>query len=259
MRTDMQPSIDYYNLEKKEKDSAISFILESLIRCREDLRLPSNKKIFDEDVNIYLAHLLLAFATASYHSLVGKYLSVYDSEIRELVEASRDHYVRYFIFKANADYLLIHLGIFQDLDGSIRFGRSTLGRSDRYFMQNAITYYEEAASYNQRIYRKRTAVKDVLLKLALYFSDYCDLLKRARREYFHFVNHFEDEEFKKFMGSVALYEKEMAVKELENQFLDLYLEWMKHPSRELEMRIRELTCQIRKSDPSFNFQLEIKK
>ncbi len=246
---------DYFNLLNKEKESAISFLLEALIRSREERRFPSNKKVFDEDVNIYLAHLLLAYSTSSYQDLVAKYLSAHDSEIRELVDGSRDRYVKYFIFKVNADYLLVHLGIFQDLDGVIRFGQRKIHRSERYFAQNAISYYEEAANYNQKIYRKKTAVKEVLLKLATYFDDYRNLLKQTRRDYFHFINHFEDGEFRNFASSVAQYEKELSLKELENSFLDLYSEWLKHPTKELEKRLRSLSDEIRKSDPEFSFKI----
>lgn len=248
-------SKDYFNLVNKEKESAISYLLESLIRCRGESAFPSNKKVYDEDVNIYLAHLMLAYATSSYQDLVAKYLSAHDSEIRELVEGARDRYVKYFIFKVNADYLLIHLGIFQDLGGVIRFGSRTVNRSERYFTQNAINYYQEAAIYNQKIYRKSTAVKDVLVKLADYFNDYRDLLKRTRRDYFHFMNHFEDGEFEKFMHSVAKYENEFAERELENKFLDLYSEWMRTHSHTVESKLREVVNEIRKLNPKFSFQI----
>ncbi|MBI4971807.1 MAG: hypothetical protein HZC17_08255 [Candidatus Omnitrophica bacterium] len=248
-------SKDYFNLLNKEKESAISYLLEALIRSREENHFPSNKKIYDEDVNIYLAHLLLAYATSSYQDLVAKYLSAYDSEIRELVDSARDRYVKYFIFKVNADYLLIHLGVFQDLGGVIRFGSRSVNRSERYFAQNAISYYQEAANYNQKIYHKKTAVKDVLEKLADYFDDYRDLLKKTRSHYFHFMNHFEDNEFKNFTNSIASYEKEFSRKELENKLLDLYLEWKKKPTPELESLIRIVVGEIQKMDPVFRFQI----
>ena len=246
---------DYFNLVNKEKESAISYLLEALIRSRGENAFPSNKKIFDEDVNIYLAHLMLAYATSSYQELVAKYLSAHDSEIRELVEGARDRYVKYFIFKVNADYLLIHLGIFQDLGGVIRFGARSVNRSEKYFAQNAINYYQEAANYNHKIYRKKTAVKDVLIKLASYFDDYRDLLKKTRSQYFHFMNHFEDGEFRIFMNSVVKYEKEAKQRELENKFLDLYSEWKKHHSLELEIRLREIAEEIRVLNPAFSFHI----
>ncbi len=248
-------SKDYFNLENKEKESAISYLLEALIRSRSENNFPSNGKVYDEDVNIYLAHLLLAYATSSYQDLVAKYLSAYDSEIRELVDSARDRYVKYFIYKVNADYLLVHLGIFQDLGGTIRFGTRSVNRSERYFAQNAVSYYQEAANYNQKIYRKKTAVKDVLVKLADYFEDYRGLLKKTRSQYFHFINHFEDSDFKKFTNLLEKYEKDLGQRELENRLLDLYSEWMKHPSRELELKIHETAEEIKRLDPAFSFHI----
>ena len=248
-------SKDYFNLLNKEKESAISYLLEALLRSRGQSEFPSNKKIFDEDVNVYLAHLMLAYATSSYQELVAKYLSAHDSEIRELVDGARDRYVKYFIFKVNADYLLIHLGIFQDLGGVIRFGSRAVNRSERYFARNAVSYYQEAANYNQKIYRKKTAVKDVLVKLADYFDDYRDVLKKTRSQYFYFMNHFEDGNFKNFMSSVAQYEKEASQRDLENKFLDVYLEWKQNPTPELEMKIRAIAEEIRKTDPAFSFKI----
>ncbi len=245
----------YFNLDKQEKESAISFLLESLIRSRNSSVTPSNKNGFDEDVNVYLAHLMLAFATQTYQTMVAKYLSIYDSDIRMLIENSNDRHVRYFIYKANADYLLIQLGVFQNVKGTIRFGQLKIEQPEEYFTQNAINYYQEAAIYNQKIYRKKTAVKDVLIKIADHFDDYRDLLKQTRRDYFHFMNQFQDDDFKHFVGSLEKFEQDIEYKELMNEFLDLYAKWLEDSNPDLVARIHVLIEAIKQKDPAFNFLL----
>jgi len=247
----------YFNLDTQTKESALAYLLEALLRSREESKLTANKEsAVDEDVNVYLAHLLLAFATHSYQEMVSKYLSGYDSDVRELAEEANDRHIRYFILKSNADNLLINLGVFQNLKRTIRFGGMTVSRSEKYFAENAIAYYQEAADCNQRIYRKRTAVKEVLLKLAANFEEYKELLKSTRKDYFNFLNRFQDTEFNAFLGSIAIYEKELEIKVLVNEFLDLYLKWLKEPNEVLELNIRELAQRIKRRDPQFSFELQ---
>jgi len=145
----------YFDFSKEEKDYAIRFLLDAVIRSRGNCNLPSNREVYDEDVNIYLAHLLFAISTSAYQKLVKKYLVFYPSDLTNLVDTADDNYIRYFIYKINADNLLVHLGVFQDLSQNMHLEQSLCPRSEDQFKEAARAYYEQAAIYNQRIYRKK--------------------------------------------------------------------------------------------------------
>lgn len=246
----------YFDISKDEKDRAIRFLLDAVIRSRGNCGFPSNTRDYDEDVNIYLAHLLFAISTSTYQKLVQKYLAVYESDLLNLVEHADDNYIRYFIYKINADNLLIHLSLFQDFMKKMNQRKQIYIRTEQQFCEAARIYYEQAALYNQRIYRKKTAIGEVLRKLAKNFDLYCSVLQVTRKDFFHFANRFKDLEFTGFVEHMNRYEKDALIKEKQDAFLDLYHEWMKDKGNtDLAAKINQLCEQISQLDPNFKFRL----
>ncbi len=246
----------YFDFSKEEKDYAIRFLLDAVIRSRGNCGMPSNYKDYDEDVNVYLAHLLFAVSTSTYQKLIQKYLVIYPTDLVNLVENADDNYVKYFIYKINADNLLVHLSVFQDLMRNMNMKNNLCGKNEEQFSQTARSYYEQAALFNQRIYRKKTAVGDVLDKLARHFDQYCLILQVTRKDFFHFANRFKDLEFSEFIRNMNDYERNVVLKEKQDTFLDLYQEWVKNKNDEsLRERINKLCEEIHQLDSQFQFHV----
>lgn len=247
---------NYFDLSKQERDSAISFLLNSLLKAREVCHQPSNKKTFDEDVNVYLAHLLFANSFSDYQEMVNKYLTINVSELMELLEQHPDKVTRYFIYKINADYLLVHLGIFRDLNPSHPY---PFKKSEKQFVEMGQDYYDQASTCNHQIYRKKTAVGDVLHKLASNFQNYQEILKLVRDDFFHFVNwiHAHEESQKKVIVEPPLIEAPdtASLEQKQNEFLDIYGEWLNTKSEELIPVLIRLVEDLRRLDPKFGFDL----
>ncbi len=241
----------YFDMTKQERDSAIRYLLGAIIKCRRDSNFPSNYYTFDEDVNVYLAHLLFAVSLPEYHEMAEPYLSLDTSDILKWVRATEDRTIRYFIFKVNADHILIHTGVFDDLTRRPR--QAFFKRSGRHFRELAQLYYDQAAVYHNRIYRKKTGVGDVLEKLSRYFDAYQELLRTVRREYFDFVTNFRDQVFHHFMGEFRQYEVEHQKKSKMDQFLDLYAQWLETKNPVLERKITALVGELKNLDPAFGF------
>jgi hypothetical protein len=244
----------YFDISKQERDSAIRYLLQTVISSRGESKFPSNYYTYDEDVNVYLAHLLFAVSLPEYHEMAEPYLSTDTSDILRWVRATEDRTIRYFIFKVNADHLLMHTSIFNDL--TAKKPKKLFSRSDKHFLEVAKLYYEQAAAYHKKIYRKKTGVGDVLTKLSHYFEDYQGVLKHVRREYFHFVNSFKDNAFDEFVGEVSTYESSTTLKEKMDLFLDLYGQWLESKNPILVNEITQLVAQIKQVDPGFDFNLE---
>jgi len=243
----------YFDIPKQERDSAIAFLLDALLKSK----IASGKKAArvddsDEDVNIYLAHLLFAASLPDYQKTIQRYLSASVSEMTELVEENDDRIVRYFIYKVNADHLLVHLGIFQDLDSSL----STFGKSERQYASMAQNYYQQAMDYNHRIYRRQTAIGSVLEKLALGFERYQKILRFTRRDFFHFENHFRDDGFMKFCNDVKKYEHDLAATGVRDRFLDCYLEWKRTKDPNVRLRLVRAVGEMKNIDPDFEFRID---
>lgn len=247
----------YFDFSKEEKDHAIRFLLDAVIRSRGTCGLPSNERDYDEDVNIYLAHLLFAVSTSAYQKLVEKYLALYPSDLLNLVEHTDDNYIKYFIYKINADNLLVHLSVFQDLMQRMNSRTNIIGITEHQFFEAARSYYEQASHYNQRIYRRKTAVGDVLAKIARHFDSYCLILQVTRKDFFHFSNRFKDHEFSEFVSEMSDYERGVLLKAKQDAFLDLYMSWIKDQNNsELRTRVNELCEEIGHLDPDFKFHIK---
>lgn len=242
----------YFDIPKQERDSSISYLLNALLKSRASCRLASNEDHFDEDVNIYLAHLLFAASLPDYQNAIQRYLSKNVSEISELIDRNEDRIIRYFIYKVNADHLMIHLGIFQNLENA----RHLYGKTERQFASMAQNYYKQAATYNQKIYRRETAVGSVLEKLADGFSQYQTILRNVRKDFFHFSNHFQDEPFQKFCSDVTRYEQEVRRNTAIDQFLDSYAKWVKDKGTVAKFGLLRRAKRLQTIDPQFNFRFD---
>ncbi len=243
----------YFDIPKQERDSAIAYLLEAILKSK--IACSKNNSIelnWDEDVNIYLAHLLFAASLPDYQQAIRRYLSVNVSDMAELLEENDDRIVRYFIYKVNADNLLIHLGIFHEVDAA----KSAFQKSEKQFASMGQNYYQQAAEYNQRIYRRDTAIGSVLEKLSQHFLWYQRVLHHARKEFFHFSNQFRDTEFVNFCDKLSSYEHKAKVSEAMDRFLDQFALWKGHKDRETYTKLTQIAEELKKLDPAFSFDLD---
>ena len=70
-----------YSLEDQESVPTFHFMLKCLLYSRLQTGLVSNRDYYDEDVNVYMAHLLQAFINPDYIDRVKPHLSQYDSDV----------------------------------------------------------------------------------------------------------------------------------------------------------------------------------
>ena len=241
----------YFDVTTQERDSAIRYILGSIINARNQANFPSNYYLFDEDVNIYLAHLLFAMSLPEYHEMAEPYLSIETSDVLQMVRQTEDRTIRYFIFKVNADHMMIHTAIFDDLGKKNQY--RFFNRPAQHYQGLAKLYYDQAAAYHKRIYRKQTGIGEVLEKISRYFDQYQSVLKIAKRDYFNFINHFRDQAFSQFMTEVKDYEKEALSKLKMDTFLDVYGRWLDTKDPALEPQILRASEELKYLDPQFQF------
>src|SRR2546430_15983052 len=88
------------------------FMMNCILYSRIETGLESNGGGYDEDVNVYLAHLLQSFGDPAYVDNSRKYLSKYDAEVFQRLATCSDARLKYMIYKTNADFLLVSVGIF---------------------------------------------------------------------------------------------------------------------------------------------------
>lgn len=239
-----------------DKNEAIRVLQDCFVDAREKISFPTNSKIFDEDVNVYIAHLLCSYAMPNYTYVSEQYISVDSEAVHMMVSMAEDDYSRYFIYKVNADNLLLHIALFKDLPAisGVRFKSVT--EYESFFSDLAKEYYREAAKYNRKVNKRKTALGDVLLKVVKYFKLYGRAVHAVRKDYYFFYNYFDDGDFQEFATELYACEKEMLFQKKQDRFLGLYAKWLKTRSKRLRSMIDKLCDELHALDETFLFKIQ---
>lgn len=216
---------------------------------------PSNHDFYDEDVNVYIANLLCSFMNPDYHRRAKKFISRYDSKLFEKIKDSSDVRLKYTIYKTNADFLLISIGIFKNPEsGPVPVQLSH--RSEEAHMGRGKAYYQFAYSYSQSMFRKPTAISEVLEKLSRGFENYVEILSHMRGEYFNILDSLSNGEIYHLERSIDKYKTNEELKTLQDRFLDVYSEYQKTRDPNLKVELERLVKIIQNIDESFYFKID---
>jgi hypothetical protein len=238
------------------------FMMKCLLYSRMETGLVSNKDYYDEDVNVYIAHLLNSFINPGYVERARSFLSKYDTEVFRRLGESRDARLKYTLYKTNADFLLVSLGIFDNPAACAGPAESIPGppRGDSRPVEAADlgrgrSYYRFAYSYSQQIHGRNAAVTDVLEKLSVGFDKYLRVLAHMRGEYLNLVRSLSRGEIYHLERVVNESAREDSIKGKQDELLDLYLEWKRTRGGDLRTRMSKLQEEIRSLQPDFRFEV----
>ncbi len=242
---------------QREVEPTFFFMLNCLLYSRLEKGYPSNQEFYDEDVNVYLANLLCSFMKPEYHRRARAYLSPYDTSLFEKIENSTDTRLKYTIYKTNADFLLISIGIF-DNAASRRPDAAQLFRStEEASMGRGKAYYHFAYTYSQSAFKKSAGITDILEKLSLGFERYAEILSHMRGEYFNILDRLSDGEIYHLERSVDRGKATRQLAELQDRFLDAYSEYLRTKDPDLRRQVEDLVRKIRLLDGSFDFHMDV--
>jgi hypothetical protein len=240
------------------------FMMRSLLHSRIDTGM-TEEDSEEEDVNVYLAHLLQSFQDPVYLEGAKPYLHRYDHEVFSRLEASTDARLKYKIYKTNADFLLISIGVFDNPTQTLlnRAGRGSKGGnralpepSEEATMGRGRSYYHFAYEYSQLLSSRHPAVTDVLEKLARGFDRYAQILAHLRGEYLDLVHQLSQGEIYHLERSVNRDQMSERLREAQDAFLDAYATWKRTGEDTDREALAGAAEALRKLDPSFAFDLE---
>ena len=151
------------------------FLMEQLLEARRESMFPTNGAGPDEDVNVYLSHLLAGFLTGHHDPRVrwgaGALLL---PPAKDLGRAARAGW-----YRANADHRLLYLGLMDRGDGlrrrPIHFGMSAQETRDR-DLTTGSRCFAMAANLLEGRGRNNVGLVEVLRKLEENFEDYVHVL-----------------------------------------------------------------------------------
>lgn len=247
----------YFSLSSEDREAAIYFLLESILKAKDQSHDLTRMLSFDEDVNIYLAHLLFAISLPEYHDMADPFLSTNSHEVFEWVRETEDPMLRYFIFKVNADHLLVQSTIFNpDPQLAKRFSlKQDIPEEKSEERLAAILYYNQASRCHAGVYDKKTGVGEVLGKIAGQFDVYRKILANVKEDYFKFIECFREQAFQHFLVKLSGYEKDHLREIKMEQFLEAYQGWLSTKAPELKNKILQLVPELAQLDPQFRFDV----
>jgi hypothetical protein len=229
-------------------------MINCLLYSRMETGLVSNQEFYDEDVNVYLAHLLHSFINPEYVEQSKQFLSRYDTDVFRRLSTSTDARLKYLIYKTNADFLLVSIGIFDNPMASA--ARSTkLQPSEEAYVGRGKTYYHFAYSYAQQVHRKNQGVSEVLEKLSVGFDKYITILSHMRGEYMDLLKRFSQGEVYHLERSVDEASQQEMLRLKQDELLELYTAWKQAPTTENEESLERVVSEIRQLNPEFKFEL----
>jgi hypothetical protein len=235
------------------------FMMRSLLHSRVDTGLTSGAEGEEEDVNVYLAHLLQSFGDPAYLEEAKPFLHRYDHEVFGRLARSSDARLKYKIYKTNADFLLISIGIFDNPSQTLlnRIHGATGGKpfepTEEATMGRGRTYYQFAYEYSQLLSHRHPAITGVLEKLARGFDRYTHILAHLRGEYLDLVHQLSEGEVYHLERSVNRPGPGEDLRERQDTFLDAYAEWRRTRGEAERKRMDAAAEALRELDPDFSF------
>ncbi len=242
---------------KREVEPTFFFMLNCLLYSRLEKGFPSNQDFYDEDVNVYLANLLCSFMKPEFHRRAQAYLSPYDTSLFEKIENSTDARLKYTIYKTNADFLLISIGVFDNADGRRPDTAQLFRNSEEASMGRGKAYYHFAYTYSQSMFKKSTGITEILEKLSKGFERYVEILSHMRGEYFNILDRLSKGEVYHLERSVDPARASRELRALQDEFLDVYSEYLRTKNQDLRHKVAQLAERIRELDDSFNFHMDV--
>ena len=178
----------YQPLGQPEPEGTFGFMVELLLKSRLKLHLDAGR-FFDEDVNAYMAGLLVSYIDPSYLQWIQQALVRYDMDVHQsVIQCGEDRVKTYWIYKVNADDLLMSLGVFRKTPSS------EPPEDEQGEMVRLKRYYHAASDFQKRIYGHSTAVGDIHSKLAGKAERYLTILWNTRRDYLQFVQQLSSDD-----------------------------------------------------------------
>ena len=238
-------STPYYGIPGSQPEQTFGAIVEMLLKTRLRLKLETKEDTRDEEVNAYLAGVLVSYLDPTYLTSISRVLSDCDTDVFESATKSDIRYRAYWVYKVNADDMLVSLGIFERL---WQDEKSRMGRMQR--------YYSNASEFQRQMHGKSNAVSQILEKLSEESERYLEILAGIRSEYFQFIDRLKPEEMDAFSRQIGTLEKELPARLAQDELLDVYSAWLKSPGEPgLKERLVQLAAQMQELDPAFQSEI----
>ncbi len=227
------------------------FLLENQLEARAGSMFPTNGAGPDEEVNVYLSHLLTRFLCGDHDPRLqfGAGMLLAPPSKSATTRERADHY------RINADHRLLHLGLFGRGDSirrrGVLAGMSTAQTQTR-DLATGRTCYEAAAHLLRRRRGSSGALAEVMGRLATHFDEYVHVLGALATRRLGLGAHISDQQLTRLLPpdttaatrAVDDLLQSPPPAEALDALLDLWLAHQKNPDPAAASRIRDMADRL---------------
>lgn len=175
--------VNYFDLANGERETSFFFVLNAYRHSKIDRKLES---VDDEEVNVYMAHLLHSLVDGRFYIDNRELLAATPADVFEKGEEIDSNHHKLKVYRANADHRFISFGLFSGFGGH-RSRYSAHQRTNETCLEQAQQFYSWAALFCSRLPRKYRGLSTTLAKIADQFEIYLDILAHMGSKYFNLL------------------------------------------------------------------------
>jgi hypothetical protein len=229
------------------------FFINSFLLSRIDSEMPSDLKEYDEDVNVYTASLLAGVVTGQHDLLQSDYISTRDADVFARIQETKDQRLRYRVYKANADFLYVSLGIFGE-SSLVGDAPETDEDAQNRFTGRGKSYYQFASAYAERLFGRGAAIAEVMDKLSRNFEAYTKVMVWMSGEYLHLMDQLSSGELYHLEHDTQEHFERSHKTSSWDELLDSYVTWRNSRSKESLRRVARAARALKRIDPTFSLK-----
>jgi hypothetical protein len=230
------------------------FFINNFLLSRIDSDLPSDLAEYDEDVNVYTAALLSGVVSGREDLLRADLVAPRDSDVFARVQESKDQRYRYRVYKANADFLYVSLGVFSETCAGVEPARASEDEARR-MTGRGKSYYQFASAYAERLYGTHAGITEVMDKLSRNFEAYTKVMTWMSGEYLNLVRRLSEGEI---FHMERLAQEQFAGEHRRHTWdavLDNYVEWQKTHAKDAKRRLMRAARELKRIEPGFSLKV----
>jgi hypothetical protein len=167
------------------------------------------------------------------------------------VQDSKDRRLRYQVYKANADFLYVSLGVFTE---AVAADSGTVEPDAVRLTGRGKSYYQFASAYAERLYGSRAGIAEVMDKLSRHFEAYTRVMSWMSGEYLNLVRRLSEGEVFHIERDAQVRFEDAHKTHTWDDLLDSYVEWQKTHAIEARRRLARAARELKRVDPDFSLR-----
>lgn len=242
----------FFDLKSSDLQEIRFFFLNYVLKARADLHLESGLHINDQETNVYLAGLLSSLASSDAFLRQKAYISPFDIDIRNYLDAHPDARTKYKVYRDNADFGLVSRGIFQGYVHPGAYQKIVMPDSDP--QGRIAVYYELAASALTHLQGSHASLVPVFCSIADNLEEILHILSRAAGHYFDLMERITDGSMFHLEQELVHMDNHKAYSVKVDEFLKAYGDYKAAPTEEGRKRLLALAGECSLMNERFKFE-----